>query len=315
MTRFRFPALGFLAVLFLVCCESFSTEISAERSKNGAVVKIDGQLFTEYWTQSGNKPILWPILGPTGKPMTRDYPMRSHGDETKDHPHHRSLWFTHGEVNGVNFWLDQGNVGQIKHLEFTKVAGGKPATIAARHAWLAPDGKKIGEDDLTLHFDTDGRARWIDFDITIHATDGPMRFGDTKEGTFGVRVADSMRVDAKRGGRIVNSQGQTDGDAWGKPASWVDYHGPIDGQVVGIAIFNHPGSFRYPTYWHVRTYGLFAANPFGLHDFTGDKKANGAYELPAGKSMTLRYRIFFHRGDEREGKVAEAFASYSRLEK
>jgi hypothetical protein len=310
-----------LLVVFLVvvsslsCNKGFSAEITAERSKNGVEVKIDGQLFTEYLTQSGNKPILWPILGPTGKPMTRDYPMHNPSGKKQDHPHHRSLWFTHGEVNGVDFWAEQGKVGSIRHLEFTKVAGGKPAVIAARHAWLAPDGKKICEDGLTLQFDTDGDARWIDFDIAIKASEGAMTFGDTKEGTFGVRVAETLSVDAKRGGRIVNSRGEVDGAAWGKSAPWVDYHGPIDSQTLGIAIFNHPDSFRYPTYWHVRTYGLFAANPFGLHDFTGDRKANGAYELGAGKTITLRYRVYLHRDDEKAGKVAEAFSAYSRTEK
>jgi hypothetical protein len=304
-----------LAVFSLQDCFVLSAEITAERTKNGAVVKIDGQMFTEYLTQSGNKPILWPILGPTGKPMTRDYPMRDHIGETKDHPHHRSLWFTHGEVNGVNFWLDRGKVGSIKHLEFTKIAGGKPAVITTRHAWLAHDGKKICEDTLNLQFDTDGNARWIDFDIAVQATDGTVTFGDTKEGTFGVRVAETLRVEAGLGARIVNSQQQVDGDAWGKTASWVDCHGPIDGQIVGIAIFNHPSSFRYPTYWHVRAYGLFAANPFGLQEFTGDQKANGTYKLLPGKTLNLHYRVYFHRGDEKEGKLAEAFSAYSKEKK
>jgi hypothetical protein len=292
-----------------------SAEITAERSKNGVTVKIDGKLFTEYLIQSGNKPILWPIIGPTGKPMTRDFPMLNRDGETKDHPHHRSMWFTHGEVNGENFWLERGKVGTIKHLEFTKVEGGNPAVIVARNAWLAKDGKKVCEDVRTLKFDTDGEARWIDFDIDIKATDGAVKFGDTKEGTFGVRVAETLSVNAKKGGRIINSKQEVDGDAWGKQAPWVDCHGPIDGQTVGIAIFNHPSSFRYPTYWHVRTYGLFTANPFGLHDFLGlkgDKKESGAYDLPSGKTMTLRYRVYFHRGDEKAGKVAEAFSVYSK---
>ncbi len=114
------------------------------------------------------------------------------------------------------------------------------------------------------------------------------------------------RVDAKRGGKIVNSRGQIDAAAWGRPAAWVDYHGPIDGQTVGITIFNHPSSFRYPTYWHVRTYGLFAANPFGLHEFPGSKNANGSLTLARGKSVTFRYRVLLHRGDEKQGKGGRA---------
>lgn len=313
MPRRLLSLVAFVATSLFPFLECSSAEISAERTESGVVVKIDGQLFAEYLIQSGKKPVLWPIIGPTGKPMTRDFPMRDHAGEKKDHPHHRSLWFTHGSVNGVDFWLERGKkIGTIKHIEFTKVASGKPAVIVTRNAWLAPDGRKICEDERTLRFDTDGDARWIDFDISLKATDGDVVFGDTKEGTFGIRVAESLRVDAKRGGRIVNSHGQIDAEAWGQPADWVDYHGPIDGQTVGIAILNHPSSFGYPTRWHVRTYGLFAANPFGLRDFSSDKTSNGSFTLPRGETIAVRYRVLFHRGDERNAMVAESFSSYAR---
>jgi hypothetical protein len=303
------PLAILIAALTAVCSGALSAEITVERSKNGAVVKIDGKLFTENVTHSGTKPILWPIIGPTGKPMTRDYPMRKHAGEKHDHPHHRSLWFSHGSVGGVDFWDENGKAGTIKHIEFTKLAGGSPAVIATRNAWLAPDGKRVCEDERTLRFDADVDARWIDFDITLKATEGDIVIGDTKEGTFAVRVAESLSADAKRGGKIVNSNGLVDAAAWGKPAAWVDYHGPLDGETVGIAIFNHPNSFRYPTCWHVRTYGLFAANPFGLKEFSGGKQ-NGDLMLGRGKTVTFRYRVLFHRGDENQGRLSERFATY-----
>jgi hypothetical protein len=307
-----------LLTMFAVACAvgvGVSAEITVECSDKGAIVKIDGQLFTEYLTRLDSKPVLWPIIGPTGKPMTRDYPMRDTANEAKEHPHHRSLWFTHGNVNGADFWAEEPegkSRGVIKHIEFLKIASGKPALIATRNAWLAPRGKKLCEDERTLRFDANGDARWIDFDITIKATDGAVTFGDTKEGTFGIRVARTLSVDAKQGGKIINSRGQINEAAWGQAASWVDYHGPIDGQTVGVAIFNHPSSFRFPTYWHVRTYGLFAANPFGVHDFTSGKQTGGAQTIAPGETITLRYRVFFHRGDQRDGKVAEAFETYSK---
>jgi hypothetical protein len=315
MSRRLLPLLVLGIATSLRALDGLAAEISVERSAKGAVVKIDGRLFTEYLVKSGTKPVLWPIIGPTGKPMTRDYPLTNHAGDKKDHPHHRSLWFSHGKVNGIDFWLEHGKVGTIKHLEFTKVAGGKTGVIATRNAWLAPDGHSVCEDERTLHFGADGDARWIDFDITLKAVDGDVVFGDTKEGMFGVRVAESLSVDAKRGGRIINSDGLTDAKAWGKPAAWVDYYGPIDGQTVGIAIFNHPSSFRYPTCWHVRTYGLFAANPFGLHDFSGDKKDDGALTLSRGKSVTFRYRVLLHKGNEREGRVAESFSAFAKESK
>jgi len=286
-------------------------EVTAEKAPGGVVVQIDGQPFTEYLVDWNGTPILWPVIGPTGKPMTRAYPMGHAEGEREDHPHHRSIWFTHGDVNGLSFW----HVETIKHRRFVKIESGPQAVIVTENDWVDSEGKKQCEDTRALTFGTDGQSRWIDYDITLRAADRPVTFGDTKEGTMGVRTAATMKVDAKLGGRIINSEGQTDKEAWGKRAAWVDYHGPVDGQTVGIAILNHPSSFRFPTYWHVRTYGLFAANPFGLHDFLKPENVDGSATLAPGESFTLRYRLLFHKGDEKEGNVAEAFQKYSRLEK
>jgi len=232
-------------------------------------------------------------------------------NEKKDHIHQRSMWFTHGDVNKISFWHEQDKHGEIVHRQFVRLESGPEAVIVTRNDWLGPDGEKQCEDQRKLTFAVDGETRRIDFDITIKATNGPVKFGDTKEGTMGLRLAHSMAVDSKQGGRIVNSDGLTDSAAWGKQAAWVDYHGPVDGERVGIAILNHPTSYRFPTYWHVRTYGLFTANPFGWRDFKGAKSEDGSYTIPAGESITLRYRILFHKGDEKVGKIAEAFAAYA----
>ncbi len=313
------PVMPLLLALGTLAFASSATaaNVTAERSEKGVVIKIDGKPFTEYITCSNTKPILWPVFGPTGKEMTRDYPMDdSNPTERKDHPHHRSVWFTHGDINGIDFWDEnpkRPNLGKTKHREFVKIESGPQAVVVTRNDWLGPDGKKVLEDERHLVFGTDGEARWIDFDITLKATEGPVKFGDTKEGSMGVRVPGTMKVTSKLGGKLINSHGQTDEAAWGKQAPWVDYFGPVDGEQLGLAIFNHPSSFRFPTYWHVRTYGLFAANPFGVKEFAGS--GDGSYTLPAGKSMTLRYRIFLHKGDQKQGKVAEAYEAYAKEKK
>jgi hypothetical protein len=311
------------AVLCALCAGSLlapaadvpATNLTAELSKQAdrVTVKIDGKLFAEYLAQSGTKPIVWPIIGPTGKPMTRSWPMGEKAPEEKaDHVHQRSFWFTHGDVNGNDFWAEQAKqLGVTKHREFVKVQGGPKALVVTRNDWIGADGKRVCEDERTLTFGAEGESRYIDFDITIKAPDGPVTFGDTKEGCFGIRMPATMNPDSKLGGRLVNSEGKTDADAWGKAAAWVDYSGPIDGETVGIALMNHPSSFRYPTHWHARTYGLCSANPFGLKYFENNGP-DGSYTIPQGGSITLRYRMLMHKGDAKQANVAEAFAAYAK---
>jgi hypothetical protein len=307
--------LGFVVLLGMAAIGR--AEVTVEKSEQGAVVKLDGKLFTEYLIKSGNKPVLWPIIGPTEKPITRGYPIAPQPGETTDHVHQRGLWFTHGDVNGVVFWNQAKTSGEIVHREFTKLAGGELGTIAARTDWLAPDGKRVCEGQSIYTFGEEGDARHIDAKLTLIASDGPLKFGDDKEGSFGLRLADSMRVDSKIGGKpievggtIINSHRETNEAAWGRPAEWVDYHGPVDGKTVGVAIFDHPSNPGYPTRWHVRTYGLFAANPFTRHAFDSKEPA-ASITVPAGKSITFHYRVLIHPGDEQQGKVAERYAEFA----
>jgi hypothetical protein len=299
----------------LSCSDTFAAEITVEKTDQGAAVKIDGKLFTEFLAKSGTKPILWPIIGPTGKAMTRSWPMNADApkSEKRDHPHHRSFWMTHGSVNGVDFWSEGNKAGLIVNRNLDIHKGNPSPSIVATNDWQTREGKKVCEEAQTIRFGADDARRWIDFTTVIKATEGPLTFGDTKEGAFGVRVSETMKVEAKLGGKIVNSEGQTDGEAWGKPAKWVDYHGPVEGETLGIAILDHPSNLRHPTTWHVRTYGLFAANPFGLHDFSGgDKNVDGKHTVEKGGTLTLRYRIVLHKGDEKEGEIAAAFEEFAK---
>lgn len=301
-----------LILLGLFVPAIWADEVEVEKTQTGINVSIGGKPFTTYIFKSGAKPILWPIIGPTGKEMTRAYPLREGAaDEKTDHIHQRSFWFTHGDVNGVSFWDEMKGHGDIVQTELVKAEGGEVATIVTRNQWVGPDGTKLCQDERTFRFGGNADVRWIDCDVKVTALADKVTFGDTKEGSFGVRVAESMKVDAKLGGKIVNAEGLTDGEAWGKASPWVDYHGPVQGDHVGIAILNHPSSFRFPTYWHVRTYGLFAANPWGLHDFKGSKEVDGSHSMAKGESFSLKYRVLFHKGDEKAGKVAEEFAKYS----
>ncbi len=303
----------------LLTHHSAAAEVTIERSDNGAIIQVDGELFAEYLILAGNQPAIWPIIGPTGKPITRSYPIGPLLEtEVKDHPHHRSLWFSHQRVNGHDFWSERRDGKRleprtllVKHLGFDKIEScDGAAVLVARNRWIA-DGDPICEDERTWTFGADDNARWIDLAIKIIASHGDVTFGDIKDGTFSIRVAGTMKVDAKLGGKIVNSRGQVNTDAWAMPAEWVDYVGSLEGETVGIAMFSHPSNFRHPCRWHVRNYGLFTANPFGEEEFPKSEVIQGGVTIPSGDSLTLRYRVFFHRGNTEQGNVAQAYEKYA----
>jgi len=321
LTHFlKFALLSFIvAVAGTFGTTALCADVTVERSDSGAVVKIDGEVFADYLTKVGHQPAVWPINGPTGKPMTRQYPMGPLlSDEKDDHLHHVSLWFAHGNVNGLDFWTSRDKAAahkdnQINHREFvTTDAKDGQAKIVTRNDWIS-EGQKICEDERTLLFGGNSQARWIDFLIKIKASEDDLTLGETKEGAFGVRVSGPLTVDSKEGGSIVNSRGQHNADAWGMFADWVDDSGPVDGEVVGVALFNHPSNVRSPTRWHARTYGLLAANPFGDSEFPKDPTApkQAAVSIPKGQELALRYRVLLHRGDPEAADVAGAYSKFA----
>jgi hypothetical protein len=310
ITHYR---IALLALLPILTSGLVAEEWTLKQTNTGYEVRIDDKIFAGYITDYEGCPIVYPIIGPAGKSMTRDYPMKKGYEGIKeDHPHHRSLWFTHGEVGKYNFWaaLDKSAVDRIIHKRFVKAeCDGQSALLVTENDWVGSDNQKVCRDVRTLRFAAAKNLRIIDFDITVTAEQDKVVFGDTKEGTFGIRVPEVIAVETKKGGSFVNAEGKIgEKDAWGKRSPWVDYRGLIDGEKAGIAIMNHPSSFRYPTYWHVRDYGLFAANPFGVHDFEQRDTTAGELTLPKGESVTFRYRVLFHKG---ETNIADAFKEYA----
>jgi len=279
-------------------------------------IEINGQLFSEYIYGNTSRPFLYPIIGPGGAGMTRNWPMKEVENEERDHPHHRSWWYAHGLVNGVDFWSEAKGAGKTVHDGFIEVKSGDVGIVKSRNKLVSTNGTVVATDERTLKIHNVRDAAMFDFEIAIKASNGDLTLGDTKEGTMAIRLAESMRLaqpkKQKGEGHIVNSEGVKDGATWGKRAKWVDYYGPVEGKTLGVAIFDHPQNPRHPTWWHVRDYGLFAANPFGIHDFEKKDKGAGDMVLKNGETVTFRYRFYFHRGDEKEGRVAEQFAEYSK---
>lgn len=275
-------------------------------------VELNGELFTEYIYTEAQRPYLYPVIGPTGAPITRNWPMKEGENEKKDHGHHKSLWFTHGDVNGIDFWTDGDDKGRIETAKILKLVSGETGVIQVRNNWVGPDGGLVLVEDRAMRFFTEGDSKYIDFKISVRATEGDVVFGDTKEGSMAIRLAPTMRVDGPVAqGHILNSEGNQGKDAWGKRAKWCDYYGPVEGETVGVAIFDHPGNPRHPTWWHVRNYGLFAANAFGVHNFEGKPEGTGDFEVSEGESATFSYRFYLHKGDTASAGVEGRYNEFA----
>ncbi len=304
--------------LGLIASASWSADkgpLTIEELDGKCRVLVDGELFAEVDYQTYEKPIVYPILGPGQIPMTRNYPMkRDIPGEANDHPHHKSMWFGHGDVNGVSFWHEEG---KIVNENVAVTHDPQQPSITMTNKLLNPADQLVCRETVQITFRVQPGARIVDWQETLHAGDQPLRFGDTKEGSMGLRVHPSLRLenDTRRGvttanGTALNSEGVRGGDVWGKQAKWVDYSGKINGREMGIAFFDHPQNLRHPSYWHARAYGLFAANPFGLSQFVGPGN-DGSYTVPAGDVLQLRYRFVFHEGAGEPEKLEQLYAEYA----
>jgi len=286
-----------------------SDNVHVELIDDTVQVTVDGNLFTQYHHDEAARPFFFPILLDGSLALTRGWPVDPGPNDQNDHRHHRGLWYTHGSVNGLDFWTEgKGNRIVQESIELDRSAGG---VFRTTNRWEGSDGRVVCRDRRTHRFGAVDVGVILDFEIELLAGDTDLIIGDTKEGSMAIRLAPTMRVKGSVGqGHILSSEGLRDGDTWGQRAAWVDTTGPVDGQTVGVAIFDHPENPRHPTWWHVRTYGLFAANPFGIHDFEKKPEGTGDFQVPAGESVRFRYRFLFHHGDPIAADVADHFRSY-----
>lgn len=262
-------------------------------------VEIDDQLFTQYLCDRA-RPCFYPVHGPSGAGFTRGYPIDPRADEAEDHPHHTSLWFAHGDVDGHDFWHDPSTAMHLVSISDVYSRPGE-AGFSAMHEWRAPDGSVVLMDRRVFRIQAHGRERSIDWDLTLTApASHAVHFGDTKEGTMAMRTHPRLRVTGPvANGALTNDHGLQNGAAWGKRSRWMLNTGDLGGVTgaASIAVLEHPQSFRSPTWWHAREYGLVAANPFGVRAFTGTGQDGGAesgdFDLAAGNSIRLRYRFVF----------------------
>lgn len=325
-----FFALSFISMVSL-SANAQNVKITENNEKKQFDVTVDGQPFTSYvYWDNQKKPILYPLRTSKGTVVTRGFPLEKVAGERTDHPHHISMWFNYGNINGVDFWntppegvtRDRGAIekfGVIKHRAVKAVKNGKGiARLDVTMDWIMPDGSKIMQQDETIFFRAAKDIRIIDRVITLTAQDKKVAFNDSKEGALGIRVTRSLEEPSTRpevftdangnptkvpvmdntgvAGVYLSSEGKVgEKEAWGTRAKWMTLSGNVKGEDVALGIFDHPKNPTYPTYWHSRGYGLFAANPFGAKEFTkGATTLN--YTLEPGRKATFRFRVLINSG-------------------
>jgi hypothetical protein len=282
---------------------------------------VDSKLFTSYiWPETIKKPVLYPLRTAKGAEVARGYPLYPRAGERVDHPHQVGLWFNYGDVNGLDFWNnsdairpDQKNkYGSIRQSRIKRAESGRDrGALEVEMEWVGPDGKVILREDTTFIFSAGLLHRAIDRITTLTAVERVV-FADNKEGLLGLRVARQLEQPSDKAevftdasgkatsvprldntgvtGRYLSSEGKAGDEVWGTRGRWVMLRGAIGQEKVTVALLDHPQNPGYPTYWHARGYGLFAANPLGQKVFS-----NGREELKltleAKQSATFRHRI------------------------
>ena len=282
--------------------------IDLDMDEQRAEVYIRGEHFTTYQFGDDSRiPHLWPMYAEDGVTITRNFPMgEDEPVESTDHEHHKSFWTAFGDVNGYDHWHGEPIVTQNVEAE----SGDAYGSIRAENMWPDGDGEPIVDETRMYRFyDTPAHGRLFDHIVTFTASYGDVTFGDDKEGMVAFRIR--PEIQGNEAGVLTNFEGeQTEDDVYGTPGPWMDYSGPIeDVGHRGIALFSHPSNFRDPA-WHVRDYGLAAANPFALSDVAGLDE-DGTYVLEEGESLTFIFRAYIHTGDAEAADVAGQYAAFA----
>lgn len=315
--------------LIIGCC-FFNLQMNAQTKKVSFVqnqqqqkvdVLIDGKSFSSFlYPDKLEKPILYPIKTASGLTVTRGFPLDKRDNERTDHPHHVGLWFNYESVNGLDFWNNSYNIpadkkskyGWIRNVKVTAVKDGHASgSLTYTANWERQDKAVLLKELTTFVFSGTDDTRTIDRSTTLTAQKDTVYFKDVKDGMLGIRVTKELELPsdkeetytdnsgvvtkispAKNGanGDYLTSAGKKGNDAWGTRAVWCVLSGIKEKEPIAIAVIDHPKNPGYPTYWHARDYGLFAANPLGQAIFSNGKE-HMDLKLKPGQSVTFRYRV------------------------
>lgn len=311
-------ALIVVTIVAAVAARAGRVEVVRHDDQRRVDISFDGKPFTSYIYPAAHvtKPILYPLRSARGTIVTRGFPLDPRAGESRDHPHQVGAWFTYGDVNGIDFWgysdetpsAQVARKGTIRQRSIAAaVSGTDRGELAVTADWVMPDGSTIIDEESRFVFRGDSDSRAVDRTTRWTAVGTRATFKDTKEGAFGIRVAKALEAP---GGLYHSSEGKTGDAVWGTRARWVALTGSVDGENVVLAICDHPSNPGYPTYWHARGYGLFAANPFGAADFTkGKEHAN--FSIEPGHTVEFRHRIVILSGTQSLDRVAASCGEFA----
>jgi len=288
-------------------------------------IQFGDKFFTSYrYEPELEKPVLYPMVAPGGKVVTRGYPLEPRAGERADHPHHVGCWFNFGDVNGYDFWNNSPSVSGDRRGEFGRIVHravtasrvlGRKGILEVQMEWLAPDNqqaKVLLEEQTMFVFQERGALRIVDRITTLTAVSEGVVFTDNKEGLFAIRMdrsfelpsEDPVRLTDEQGipsqreevdnegahGWYRNSLGEEGAAVWGEKADWVKLTSDTPDGTWSVVILDHPENPGYPSCWHARGYGLFSVNNLGANVFDPELEPF-MLALERGESVTFRHRL------------------------
>lgn len=322
-------AVLFVATALVSTClgqQNETVQVVKEKNANSINILIGNKPFTSFlYPDTLEKPVLYPVYAANGTVVTRGFPLHPKAGDPTDHPHHIGIWFNYENVNGLDFWNNsyaipaakKNQYGWVKTDRITEMKGGPRGVVAYHANWTNQKNEVLLEEATRLEFSGNGRQRIIDR-VTVLTANTTVNFTDAKDGLLGLRLAHELQMPATQdqkftddkgivtvvkgaadkiaNGNYITSAGKGGDSAWSTRGVWCKVYGAMGKDSVSIAIIDHPGNPNYPTFWHARGYGLFAANPLGEKIFTNGRSAKNL-QLKKGEAVTFRYRIVVDAAD------------------
>jgi hypothetical protein len=339
--RWAYVAIAAVAVAVLPLRAANGVDVKVNEAAKRVDITIDGKPFTSYiWPSTLKKPVLYPLRTAKGTVVTRGFPLDPRKGERVDHPHHVGLWLNHGDVNGLDFWNNSDDIkaaqapkmGTIYHRRIVETkSGATQGELTVETAWMTPDNKQLLKETTRFVFRGGADSRTIERITTLTALDQKVVFKDSKEAFLGIRVTRALEQPAEKAevftdasgkatavpvldntgvtGKYVSSEGKEGDAVWSTRGKWTMLGGTVDGEQVTLAILDNPSNPGYPTHWHARGYGLFAANPLGDKQFNEPKEFN--FTLEPGKSVTFKYRVLILGGPSTPDRIEREYKAFA----